>query len=68
MIQNFFSKMSITNQGNVLIAAGAVLLLYALDLIKGLNIIIVLVAIAMIWYGISMAGYDKKLQNLINRS
>ncbi|MBN1549150.1 hypothetical protein JW872_00655 [Candidatus Babeliales bacterium] len=68
MIQNFFSKMSPTNQGNMMIAAGAVLLLYALDLIRGLNIIIVLVAAGMIWYGITMAGYDKKIQRLISRS
>ena len=67
MIDTFFHKLSPMNQANVIMIIGVVLLLNSLDVVKGLNILIILISLGLIWYGFTQAGYDKKLRKLFGR-
>lgn len=68
MIEEFFNRFSKQNQGNILIGSGLLLLLHALDIIRGLSLMIVLAACAIIWYGVVRAGYDVRLQEWIQKT
>lgn len=63
----FFNNLSPKNQGHVTIMVGLILLCNALNLIKGLNTIIILVSFIMIWYGIIKAGYDVTIRSWLHK-
>ena len=67
MIDTFFHKLSPTNQANVILAIGIILLLNSLDIIRGLNLIITLISLGLIWYGFTQAEYDKKIRGLFGK-
>ncbi len=67
MLPEFFKKLSPTNQANLILAIGIVLLLNSLDVVKGLNFIITIISIGLIWYGFTQAGYDQKIKNLFGK-
>ena len=67
MITKFFNKFSPTTQAHIILAAGVILFLNALNIIKGLNVAIIAISVAMIWYGFVQAGYDKTIKRLLSR-
>jgi hypothetical protein len=67
MIDTFFHKLSPTNQANLILAIGVILLLNSLDLVRGLNLIITIISLGLIWYGFTQAGYDKKIKSLFGK-
>lgn len=67
MISSYFKSLTPFIQGNILIAIGVVLLFNALG-IANLNMVVILLALALLWSGLSEAGYIAKLMNLINKT
>lgn len=67
MIDKIYNSLDNRNQGNILIICGTVLLLNSLGII-GLNFLIAIIAIYMIWYGLDRADYIQKILELIRRN
>jgi uncharacterized membrane protein YqgA involved in biofilm formation len=67
MIGDYLKNLSQQTQGNLILVIGLVLLANALDLIRGLNYFIILVATVMVWYGFVEAGYWGWIRSMINK-
>jgi hypothetical protein len=67
MIGDYLKNLSQQTQGNLILVIGLVLLANTLDLIRGLNYFIILVAVAMVWYGFVEAGYWAWVRNMISK-
>lgn len=56
-------------KGALIMIAGIFLLLYAFNIATTLiNVLLVIAAVALMVYGISVLGIDHRIKNLINRS
>ncbi len=67
MVSTLYKKLSPNAQANVILAIGVILLCNTLDIIRGLNFIITIISLGLIWYGFIQAGYDKKLKSFIGK-
>ncbi len=66
MLTRWFHNLSPLAQGNIILLIGALLLLNAFHLVIGLNIIIILAAMCLIWIGFVQAGYLQWIKNHIH--
>jgi hypothetical protein len=67
MIDVMFRSLKPEMQGLIILLAGFTIFLNALNIIKGLTALVIIIAIVMMWYGTMQAGYDKKIRELFKK-
>ncbi len=67
MIDSMFRSLKPETQGLITFLAGLMIFASTLNIIKGLNALVVILSLVMMWYGITLAGYDKKIRELISK-
>lgn len=65
---NFFQKLPDKMQGLLCVAAGIMMILYALGLVqKGINVVVIAVAACLILFGYMKLGIHNKVMHLVHR-
>lgn len=67
MFENFWHSLSETTRANIVLLSGVLLLMNTLDMVKGLNYLIMAIAIFMTGYGFISAGYWAWIRAQINK-
>lgn len=67
MFSQWFYNLSPETRGNLVLLVGTLLLLNSLELVYGLNFIIIVASVVMMWLGFVQAGYWHWVKTFIKK-